>query len=40
MKWISGFARPGGEGVARKNHEARIIFWNGLASGIADWVTV
>ena len=34
---ISGRARPGGKGVARKNHEARFTSWTGRATAIADW---
>jgi hypothetical protein len=32
MKRISGSARLGSKGVARKNHEARFTFWDGRAS--------
>jgi hypothetical protein len=28
---ISAVARPESKGVARKNHEARFIFWTGRA---------
>jgi hypothetical protein len=31
MDRISGVARPGSKGVARKNHKARLISWTGRA---------
>ncbi|KPK87445.1 MAG: hypothetical protein AMJ94_17055 [Deltaproteobacteria bacterium SM23_61] len=30
---MSGIARPGSKGIARKNHEARFITWAGRAKG-------
>jgi len=33
---ISGIARPGSKGVARKNHEAHFISWTGRANQNAE----
>ena len=33
--WISGLARPGSKGIARKNHEVRLASWIGRALYLA-----